>query len=183
MGARAAVDWRYRAAARGSGAVVRRHPEGGHRGRPAQPSVAAHDSRLGSQPSAWTADAGGALRRRRRGRTSWQRLWDGCARCSSNQPSARWHRTGWWVIGAIGLVAWGVREGRQRESQHGSARFLPRTALAFDFSQVMDKLGRSASLIGLGAALPGRRLGARTDAAPACAAGEGDAMNAQREKG
>ena len=56
---------------------------------------------------------------------------------------------GWWLIGAIGLVAWGVREGDSARVNMGAAVFAG-TALAFYFSQVMDKLGRSASLIGLG---------------------------------
>lgn len=56
---------------------------------------------------------------------------------------------GWWLIGAIGLVAWGVREGDSARVNMGAAIFAG-TVVAFYFSQVMDKLGRSASLIGLG---------------------------------
>ena len=55
----------------------------------------------------------------------------------------------WWVLGAIGVVAWGVREGRTERINLGSAIFAG-TVMAFYFSQLMDKLGRSASLIGLG---------------------------------
>lgn len=55
----------------------------------------------------------------------------------------------WWALGAIGLVAWGVREGRTERINMGAAIFAA-TVLAFYFSEVMDKLGRSASLIGLG---------------------------------
>jgi uncharacterized membrane protein len=55
----------------------------------------------------------------------------------------------WWVVGAIGLVAWGVRDGRGERVNLGAAIFAA-TVIAFYFSQVMDKLGRSASLVGLG---------------------------------
>ena len=56
---------------------------------------------------------------------------------------------GWWAIGALGLVAWGVRERRSERINIGAAIFGI-TVLAFYFSRVMDKLGRSASLVGLG---------------------------------
>jgi uncharacterized membrane protein len=55
----------------------------------------------------------------------------------------------WWAIGAIGLVAWGVGEGRSERVNMGAAIFAG-AILVFYFSQVMDKIGRSASLIGLG---------------------------------
>ena len=55
----------------------------------------------------------------------------------------------WWALGAVGLVAWGVRDGRVERINLGAAIFAA-TVLTFYFSQVMDKLGRSASLIGLG---------------------------------
>ena len=55
----------------------------------------------------------------------------------------------WWVIGAAGLVAWGINEGRSERVNMGAA-FFAATVVAFYFSEVMDKLGRSASLIGLG---------------------------------
>ena len=55
----------------------------------------------------------------------------------------------WWAVGAIGLVAWGVAESRAERINFGALAFAV-TVLAFYFSQVMDKLGRSASLIGLG---------------------------------
>lgn len=55
----------------------------------------------------------------------------------------------WWALGAVGLVAWGVLDGRTERVNMGAAVFAA-TVLAFYFSQVMDKLGRSASLIGLG---------------------------------
>jgi uncharacterized membrane protein len=56
---------------------------------------------------------------------------------------------GWWALGAIGLVAWGVRDGRSERVNMGAVVFAA-TVMAFYFSQVMDKLGRSASLVGLG---------------------------------
>jgi hypothetical protein len=55
----------------------------------------------------------------------------------------------WWILGAGGLIAWGVDEGRSERVNMGSAVFAA-TVVAFYFSEVMDKLGRSASLIGLG---------------------------------
>jgi hypothetical protein len=55
----------------------------------------------------------------------------------------------WWALGAIGLIAWGVRDGRSERVNLGAALFAA-TVVAFYFSEVMDKLGRSASLIGLG---------------------------------
>jgi hypothetical protein len=60
-----------------------------------------------------------------------------------------WALYGWWAAGAIGLAAWGVRDGRSERVNMASAMFAG-TVLTFYFSQVMDKLGRSASLIGLG---------------------------------
>jgi hypothetical protein len=55
----------------------------------------------------------------------------------------------WWAIGGIALAAWGVSEARSERINMGAAVFAA-TVLTFYFSEVMDKLGRSASLIGLG---------------------------------
>jgi hypothetical protein len=55
----------------------------------------------------------------------------------------------WWALGATALVAWGVRDGRSERVNMGAVMFAA-TVIAFYFSEVMDKLGRSASLIGLG---------------------------------
>jgi uncharacterized membrane protein len=55
----------------------------------------------------------------------------------------------WCAIGSIGLAWWGVRESRSERINLGMAGFAI-TLLAFYFSSVMDKLGRSASLIVLG---------------------------------
>jgi uncharacterized membrane protein len=58
-------------------------------------------------------------------------------------------RYGLCAIGSIGLVAWGLREARRERVNLGIAGFAI-TVTVFYFSEVMDKLGRSASLIGLG---------------------------------
>jgi hypothetical protein len=49
----------------------------------------------------------------------------------------------------VGVVAWGIVERRSERINLGVAGFAL-TVLAFYFSSVMDRLGRSASLIGLG---------------------------------
>ena len=55
-----------------------------------------------------------------------------------------------WLGGlALGLIGWGVRDQRVERVNLGVAGFAL-TVVAFYFSSVMDKLGRSASLIGLG---------------------------------
>jgi uncharacterized membrane protein len=53
------------------------------------------------------------------------------------------------ALGSIGLIAWGLMEARKERINLGVAGFAL-TVLFFYFSNVMDKLGRSASLIGLG---------------------------------
>jgi hypothetical protein len=55
----------------------------------------------------------------------------------------------WEALGSVGLIAWGVREQRVERSNLGMLGFAA-SVLAFYFSSVMDKLGRSASLIGFG---------------------------------
>jgi hypothetical protein len=55
----------------------------------------------------------------------------------------------WCGVGAVGLISWGVREARAERINLGMAGFAI-TVLTFYFSSVMDMLGRSASLIGLG---------------------------------
>jgi uncharacterized membrane protein len=55
----------------------------------------------------------------------------------------------WCGLGAAGLVAWGMHEHRGERVNFGMAGFAI-TILCFYFSSVMDKLGRSESLIGLG---------------------------------
>ena len=53
------------------------------------------------------------------------------------------------ALGSIGLIAWGLKEARKERINLGVAGFAL-TVLFFYFSTVMNKLGRSASLIGLG---------------------------------
>ena len=53
------------------------------------------------------------------------------------------------ALGSIGLIAWGLKESRKERINLGVAGFAL-TVLFFYFSNVMDKLGRAASLIGLG---------------------------------
>jgi uncharacterized membrane protein len=53
------------------------------------------------------------------------------------------------ALAAIGLVLWGLQEQRRERINLGVAGFAL-TILVFYFSSVMDKLGRSASLIGFG---------------------------------
>jgi hypothetical protein len=60
----------------------------------------------------------------------------------------------WDAIGGIGLALWGMREGRSERVNLGIAGFALTVAI-FYFSSVMDKLGRSASLVGLGVLLLG----------------------------
>lgn len=55
----------------------------------------------------------------------------------------------WCGVAALGLVAWGIQESRSERINLGILGFGI-TILVFYFSQVMDKLSRSASLIGLG---------------------------------
>jgi uncharacterized membrane protein len=55
----------------------------------------------------------------------------------------------WLAIGAVGLIAWGMLE-RVKERVNIGVVGFGLTVLVFYFSSVMDKLGRSASLIGLG---------------------------------
>jgi len=55
----------------------------------------------------------------------------------------------WTAVGSIGLITWGLREDRMERINLGIVGF-GLTILVFYFSSVMDKLDRSASLIGLG---------------------------------
>jgi len=63
-----------------------------------------------------------------------------------------WRESGPYVmcaLGSVGLIMWGLWEARKERINLGVAGFAL-TILFFYFSSVMDKLGRSASLIGLG---------------------------------
>ncbi len=55
----------------------------------------------------------------------------------------------WCGIGAAGMVAWGIHEARAERINLGMAGFALTVGIFF-FSSVMDKLGRSASLMALG---------------------------------
>ncbi|HJW34870.1 MAG TPA: DUF2157 domain-containing protein [Holophagaceae bacterium] len=55
----------------------------------------------------------------------------------------------WCALGAVGLVFWGLHEARRERVNLGIAGFAI-TLLFFYFSSVMDKLGRSLGLMGLG---------------------------------
>jgi hypothetical protein len=55
----------------------------------------------------------------------------------------------WCGIASLGMIAWGVKELRRERINLGIVGFGI-TVMTFYFSNVMDKLDRSASLIGLG---------------------------------
>src|SRR5713226_40998 len=55
----------------------------------------------------------------------------------------------WSALASLGLIAWGLHEARRERINLGILGF-GLTVLVFYFSNVMDKLGRSASLMGLG---------------------------------
>lgn len=55
----------------------------------------------------------------------------------------------WLALGSVGLSAWGIRDSRPERINLGMAGFAL-TVLGYYFSSVMDKLGRSASLMVLG---------------------------------
>jgi Predicted membrane protein (DUF2157) len=55
----------------------------------------------------------------------------------------------WYSLGSIGMIVWGLHEQKKERVNFGIAGFAL-SVLAFYFSSVMDKLGRSTSLIGLG---------------------------------
>jgi uncharacterized membrane protein len=71
---------------------------------------------------------------------------------SGNLSIFAWNSLGpyfWAGVGALGMVGWGLLERRRERINLGIAGFAL-TVIIFYFSDVMDKLGRSASLIGLG---------------------------------
>lgn len=55
----------------------------------------------------------------------------------------------WAALASMGMIAWGMYEARQERINLGIVGF-GLTVICFYFSNVMDKLGRSASLMGLG---------------------------------
>ncbi len=56
---------------------------------------------------------------------------------------------GWGIVGSVALVGWGLHEARKERINLGIIGFAV-TVLVFYFSNVMDKLGRATSLMGLG---------------------------------
>jgi uncharacterized membrane protein len=71
---------------------------------------------------------------------------------SDSLPRFAWDSLGpylWAGLGALGFVGWGLLERRRERINLGVAGFALTVAI-FYFSDVMDKLGRSASLIGMG---------------------------------
>jgi len=55
----------------------------------------------------------------------------------------------WLALGAVGLVGWGLRDRRKERVNLGVVGFAL-SVLAFYFSEVLDKMGRAAGMIGLG---------------------------------
>jgi len=77
------------------------------------------------------------------------------SRTTDSLAAYAWNSLGiyfWAGAGALGLVAWGLLE-RQRVRINLGVVGFALTVLIFYFSDVMDKLGRSASLIGMGVLL------------------------------
>jgi uncharacterized membrane protein len=60
-----------------------------------------------------------------------------------------WQIYAWCAFGAVGIVFWGLHESRRERVNLGVAGFAI-TLVAFYFSSVMDRLGRSLGLMGLG---------------------------------
>jgi uncharacterized membrane protein len=83
-------------------------------------------------------------------------LWNGLAiawtlvlALTSGGPHASVATYAWCALGAAGLAAWGILDARP-ERVNIAVAGLAITVLTFYFSNVMDKLDRSASLIGIG---------------------------------
>jgi hypothetical protein len=85
-----------------------------------------------------------------RGRAVWMNgaagLW---ALALGFMGSWQWQIYAWCALGAVGLVVWGLQEARRERVNLGVAGFAI-TLLAFYFSSVLDKLGRSFGLMILG---------------------------------
>ena len=85
-----------------------------------------------------------------RGRAAWINLVAGAwALLLGFMGSWQWQIYAWCGLGSAGLVYWGLSERRRERVNLGIAGFAL-TLLAFYFSSVLDKLGRSLGLIGLG---------------------------------
>lgn len=91
-----------------------------------------------------------ALAIHRRGRLAWMNgaalLW---ASILGFLGDWQWQTYAWCALGAVGLVHWGLHEARRERVNLGIAGFAI-TVATFYFSDVMDKLGRSLGLLGLG---------------------------------
>jgi len=77
-------------------------------------------------------------------------LWVGVLSALTFQHAPLWIFA-WCAVGSAGMIAWGIGEFRAERVNLGMAGFAL-TILFFYFSNVMDKLGRSTSLIVLGVA-------------------------------
>jgi uncharacterized membrane protein len=55
----------------------------------------------------------------------------------------------WGALGSVGLIAWGVRDRMKNRINFGMAMFVV-TLICFYFSDLLDKFGRSVSLISFG---------------------------------
>lgn len=75
-------------------------------------------------------------------------LWVGVLSALTFQHTSIWIFA-WCALGSAGMIAWGIHEFRAERINLGMAGFAI-TLSVFYFSDVMDKLGRSTSLIGLG---------------------------------
>lgn len=85
-----------------------------------------------------------------RGRAAWMNVAAGLwALLLGFMGSWQWQIYAWCAVGAVGLVFWGLHEARRERVNLGIAGFAI-TLLAFYFSSVLDKLGRSLGLMGLG---------------------------------
>ncbi len=85
-----------------------------------------------------------------RGRAAWMNVAAGLwALLLGFMGSWQWQIYAWCALGAAGLVFWGLLDARRERVNLGVAGFAI-TLLAFYFSSVLDKLGRSLGLMGLG---------------------------------
>jgi hypothetical protein len=85
-----------------------------------------------------------------RGRTAWINLAAGVwGLLLGFMGNDQWQIHAWCGLGAAGMVLWGLHESRRERVNLGIAGFAI-SLLMFYFSSVLDKLGRSLGLMGLG---------------------------------
>lgn len=85
-----------------------------------------------------------------RGRAAWMNLAAGLwGLLLGFMGHGQWQIYAWCGLGSAGLVFWGLHEARRERVNLGVAGFAI-TLLMFYFSSVLDKLGRSLGLMGLG---------------------------------